>query len=131
MHNKLESSVKNLTAWTDKILTDSKGSNMRLQGFIETYNIKDFQQFYRELLPYVNQLKSEDPELFGNLVTTFEGNISTMSEAMKESSLYNILLNIFSNFPAFGRSANDLIDALKQIQSNTMNLENALRVFRS
>ena len=52
---------------------------MRLQGFIETYNIKDFQQFYRELLPYVTQLKSEDPELFGNLVTTFEGNISTMS----------------------------------------------------
>jgi len=131
MHNKLESSVKNLTAWTDKILTDSKGTNMRLQGFIETYNIKDFQQFYRELLPYVTQLKAEDPELFGNLVTTFEGNISTMSEAMKESSLYNILLNIFTNFPAFGRSANDLIDALKQIQSNTMNLENALRVFRS
>ena len=131
MHNKLESSIKNLTAWIDKILTDSKGTNMRLQGFIETYNIKDFQQFYRELLPYVTQLKSEDPELFGNLVTTFEGNISTMSEAMKESSLYNILLNIFTNFPAFGRSANDLIDALKQIQSNTMNLENALRVFRS
>ena len=131
MHNKLESSIKNLTAWIDKILTDSKGTNMRLQGFIETYNIKDFQQFYRELLPYVAQLKSEDHELFGNLVTTFEGNISTMSEAMKESSLYNILLNIFSNFPAFGRSANDLIDALKQIQSNTMNLENALRVFRS
>ena len=131
MHNKLESSIKNLTAWIDKILTDSKGTNMRLQGFIETYNIKDFQQFYRELLPYVAQLKSEDHELFGNLVTTFEGNISTMSEAMKESSLYNILLNIFTDIPAFGRSANDLIDALKQIQSNTMNLENALRVFRS
>ena len=84
MHNKLETSVKSLTAWVDKILVDSKGTEWRLRNFSDAYNITDFQKFYNELLPHVTRLKMEDSDLFEKLATTFEQNSKKLSEAMEE-----------------------------------------------
>ena len=131
MHNKLETSVKGLAVWVDKILIDSKGTEWRLSNFLDTFNIHDFQKFYSELQPHVLSLKLEESALFGNLVSTYESNSKAMSEAMKDNFLHDLLLNITLDLPFWGRSANDLIEVLRQIHSNSVNLVNALQTFRS
>ena len=131
MHGKLETYVKSLTAWVDQILTDSKGTSWRLRNFIATYNIHDFQKFYQELQPHILQLRLEDPDMFENLVSRYEQNSNLMSEAMNEHFLFHALSRIGSNLPYFGRSANDLIEALRQIHSNAMNLESSIKIYNS
>lgn len=118
MQEKLEASIKSLAAWADKILADSKGSDLRLHFFKDAFNINDFQKFYHELKPYVIQLGSEDREMFGTLATVYEGNEALLSAAMKENFLASVLLSMSFNIPLFGRSADDLIDAIRQVRSN-------------
>ena len=131
MHDKLETSEKSLTSWVDKIFTDSKGTSWRLRNFIATYNIQDFRKFYLELQPHILQLRIEDPDMFENLVSRYEQNSNLMSETMNEHFLFHALSRIGSNLPYFGRSANDLIEVLRQIHSNAKNLESSLKIFRS
>jgi hypothetical protein len=128
MHNKLIPSIKSLVNWSDKILIDSARKEWRLSDFVDTFNIKDYQKFYNELLPFVKDLKSDDNQMIENLVSTYEINGSVLSEAMKDNFLYEIFSSLLLNMPIIGRKADNLINAIKGIKSNSENLDYSLHL---
>jgi hypothetical protein len=131
MHEKLPASIRSLSSWTDKILTDSKGRDWRLQDFIQTYNLSDYQKFYRDLYPFISPLISEDKELYEEIVRKYESNDNELSEAMKDNYLFESLFNFSIKLPFMSRSADDLIEVIRQINSNVQNLDYAIKVAKS
>ena len=75
-------------------------------------------------MPYVSELRSTDNDMIRNLATTYENNGAILMEAMKENILGKFLLS----FDMVSRPADDLIDAIKEIRSNTENLEYSLNL---
>lgn len=128
MHDKLIPSIKSLANWSDKILIDSARKEWRLGDFVDTFGIKDYQKFYNELLPFVKELKSDNNQMIENLVGTYEINSSMLSEAMKENRFYEIFSSLLLDIPIIGRKADDLINAIKEIKSNTENLDYNLKI---
>lgn len=93
---------------------------------MENHNIKDYIQFYLELLPFLEELTADDPELFQPLVLKYKENTKVLIDATQENDLAEWLANIFFNLPMFSRSADDLISAIKEIRANIENMEYTL-----
>ena len=128
MHEKLLTSIGSLKNWSDKILSESTRDEWRLNNFVSAFNISDYQKFYKELLPFVKNLRVNEHPMIKTLVETYEHNTSVLHEAMKENFLYEMLASVLLDVPAMGRKADDLINAIKEIKSNTENLEYTLTI---
>ena len=131
MNEKLPITLKNLISWTDKILNDSKGREWRLYNFISAFNVKDFVSFYNELIPFVKELRKEDIELFDKYIINFENNKTKLDEACQEYWLAELAIKLLTDTYFWGRSADDLIEVIKDIKTNAENISYSLKVFKS
>lgn len=121
-------SIGSLKNWSDKILGESKRGEWRLSSFVSAFNIIDYQKFYKELLPFVKNLRADENPMIKTLLETYEHNNSVLHEAMKENFLYDMLASVLLDVASTGRKADDLINAIKEIKSNTENLEYTLTI---
>lgn len=128
MKEKLPATLINLVAWCDKILNDSTGREWRVNNFVHDFGIDDFVSFYSELIPFVSDLENEDFELFRNYVSLFVVNKSRLDEAKEDYWLADVVASMFSHTYFFGRSADDLIQVLKDIKTNTENIVYSLKI---
>ena len=127
IHDKLETSIKNLVAWVDKILTESRSREWRRNDFLSNYDISDLLRFYNELLPYINHLKTENNAVFGKQADLYIKNGVELKAAMKSNFFYDLMANTFLE-TLFDRSADDVMEALRNILSNVKNLEYAVKI---
>ena len=131
MNEKLPFTLNNLISWTDKILNDSKGREWRLYNFVNSFNIKDLISFYRELIPFVKELRKDDLELFDKYIKIFENDKARLDEACQEYWLAELTIKLLTDTYFWGRSADDLIEVIKDIKTNTENINYTLKIFKS
>ncbi|MFC0772889.1 hypothetical protein [Terrimonas alba] len=77
------------------------------------------------------KFETDENPMIKTLVETYEHNNSVLHEAMKENFLYDMLASVLLDVPSTGRKADDLINAIKEIKSNTENLEYTLKIYTS
>lgn len=131
MNEKLPVSVKSLLSWSEKIIHDSGNGDWRLKEFILQFSIREYCRFYDELMPHIHALKSIDEEMFAAQADSFEINRKVMEKAMKERVSWAWLGETYMSTFFRGRSADDLIAAIKDIRSNIGNIHYSITIYTS
>lgn len=131
MNNKLPASLASLKSWSEQILANASGREWRLSNFADAFNMGDYMQFYRELLPFVQEIDAAGNPMLAGFVRTYAENGALLEEAMQEGWLAGFFIGLYSDMPFVGRRADDLIEAIRQVRGNAENLELFLRTMQA
>ena len=126
MHPKLIISLQSLESWSQKLLEQGRLKEWQMADFVSGMNITDYQQFYKELIPFVLELKKNDRLLLQGYVNTYLANETVLYEAMQEGPAWPFSLFFSTN--AAMRSAEDLLKVINDIRGNAVNIQQQLNL---
>jgi hypothetical protein len=126
MRAKLKYSLESLQNWIQRAQENSKDNAIDLEDFVSVNNLDDFINFYRELIPFVNQVKIELPHC-SKLCDEFCSNINLIETSMKtKSSWFSFIYDEFSSLRK--QSINPLLKNLEVAFANVGNIIYQLKI---
>src|SRR6478736_6336033 len=102
MTNKITVSIQSLTNWTEKLLLDGRKQSWTLQDFVETFDIKSYQNFYIELIPFITKLTDLHNQEISKLASDYLKNRDKLENSLKPKTF--ALFDIFASWTSLDNS---------------------------
>lgn len=126
MRAKLQYSLDNLQNWIQRTLENGKSNSIGLSDFISVNNLNDLVMFYKELIPFVNEVKSDLPHC-SKICEEFCSNLDLIQSSMRIKPFWlSFISDEFSSLRK--QSINPLLENLEVSLANIGNIIYQLKI---
>jgi hypothetical protein len=128
MTNKIILSIDSLTNWTEKLLLEGHKGSWTLQDFIETFDVKSYQKFYIELIPFITELTDLNNQEISKLASDYLKNKDKLQDSLMPNTF--ALFDIFTSWAKVdnSRRIDNFLLVLTDIKNNTSNFIYQLKI---